>query len=156
MIRIINEVNTSHYLTYVWTLQKSQIKSMKWPKNRAFAFTIIDDTDNSTLSNISKIYEHLNKLNIKTTKTVWVCPPRDSYTGQTLQDQEYREFLVKLQKEGFEIQLHNVGSGDFKRQEILKGLTIFKEKLGRPPTMQINHANNMDNLYWGHKRYGIL
>lgn len=127
---------------------------MIWPLDKDFAFTIIDDTDNSTLQNISLVYNYLASKNIKTTKTIWVYPSRNKYTGQTIQDEQYFKFLLNIKKQGFEIQLHNVGSGNFKRDEILKGFRIFKEKFGKYPTMQINHSTNQDNLYWGYKRFG--
>jgi hypothetical protein len=130
---------------------------MKWPLNKAFAFTIIDDTDNSTYENIRPIYEYLISKNIRTTKTVWVFPSRNPFfTGQTVQDKDYLEFLLNIEHKGYEIQLHNVGSGDFKRHETIKGYKIFKEKFGRYPTLHINHANNLENIYWGYKRYGTI
>ena len=129
---------------------------MKWPLNKEFAFTIIDDTDFSTIEKVRPIYEYLKRKNIKTTKTVWVYPSRNTFTGQTIQDNDYLKFLLKIESEGFEIQLHNIGSGNFKRNEIIKGLNTFKEIFNRYPLMQINHASNPDNIYWGYKRYGAL
>lgn len=129
---------------------------MIWPENRDFAFTIIDDTDNSTIENIKPIYDLLKSKGILTTKTVWVYPPRDTFTGHSLLNQEYLNFVKQLSKDGFEIQLHNVGSGAFKREEIIDGFEIFKEKLGAYPTIHINHASNIDCIYWGHKRFGNI
>ena len=103
---------------------------MKWPNNKDFAFTIIDDTDGATVSNISSVYSFLTKNDFKITKTVWVYPSRNNFTGQTLQMDDYYIFLSNLEKQGFEIQLHNVGSGKFRRTEIIEGLNIFKEKFG--------------------------
>lgn len=126
---------------------------MEWPGGKKFAFTIIDDTDNGTVSNLKPVYDLLNELGIKTTKTVWVYPPRDSFGGECLLDQEYLEFVKKLEQRGFEIALHNVGSGSFARDEILSGVETFREIMGFYPTMQINHASNLDNIYWGAERY---
>ena len=53
-------------------------KTMKWPSNKKFAFTIVDDTDNATVENIKPVYDLLHKLSICSTKTIWVYPPRDS------------------------------------------------------------------------------
>ena len=43
-----------------------------WPKKKSFAFTIIDDTDNSTMSNAPIVYDYLFTKGIFTTKSVWV------------------------------------------------------------------------------------
>lgn len=130
--------------------------NMKWPLNKEFAFTIIDDTDNSTVENVKPIYEYLISKNLKTTKTVWIYPSRNHFIGQTIQDTDYLEYLLEIEHEGFEIQLHNVGSGDFKRNEIIQGFDIFKKTFGRYPTLHINHSFNKDNIYWGYKRFGTI
>lgn len=120
----------------------------RWPNNKNFAFAIVDDTDNSDINNIKPVYDYLYECGLKTTKTVWVYPSRNQFTGDSLMNKEYLEFVKELIDKGFEIGLHNVGSGDFYREEILEGITIFKEKLGHTPRMHINHANNKDNIYW--------
>ena len=131
-------------------------KNIKWPNNKKFAFTIIDDTDNSTIENIKPIYDFLHKNKILTTKTVWVYESRDHFTGSTLQDEEYLNFAKSLMSQGFEIQLHNVGSGSFNREEIIRGIELFHEKMGYYPSMHINHSSNPDNIYWGYKRYSFI
>ena len=125
----------------------------RWPGNKRFAFTVVDDTDHSTVASVRPVYDYLFSHGLRTTKTVWIYPPRDDYTGSTLQDSDYRTFVQDLQAKGFEIALHNVGSGRFDRAEILAGIELFNAHLGRYPRMQINHANNPDNMYSGHKRF---
>ena len=44
---------------------------MRWPEDKAFAFTIIDDTDYATIENIKPVYDFLYDAGLKTTKTVW-------------------------------------------------------------------------------------
>lgn len=122
---------------------------MIWPENKKFAFTIVDDTDEATLENIKPVYDLLNDLKLKTTKTVWIEPSRDKFTGDCLKDEPYLNFILDLQNKGFEIAFHGVGSGSFSREEILNGLTFYKEKLGDYPKMHINHAQNPHNLFWG-------
>lgn len=129
---------------------------MNWPLNKEFAFTIIDDTDNASLKNIKPVYDYLFSKNIKTTKTIWIYPSRDKFTGDTIQEDEYLKFLIELEKKGYEIQLHGVGSGNFKRDEIIEGLLLFKEKFGRFPLLNTNHSQNPDNIYWGFKRFGVI
>jgi hypothetical protein len=130
---------------------------LKFPNNKKFIFTIIDDTDDAFLENIKPIYDVLNDNNLKTTKTVWVYPPRDldNSKGDCLQRVDYVEFILSLIKNGFEIGLHNVGSGSYSREEIIKGLGEFKKILGFTPNLHINHSYNPDNVYSGIKRFGF-
>ena len=129
---------------------------IQWPDGKKFAFTIVDDTDNGTVENTKPVYDLLYKHGIITTKTVWVYPSRDKFTGGCLLDDEYLVFILELQDKGYEIGLHNVGSGEFKRNEIINGMEIFREKLGFYPGLQINHASNPDNIHWGSDRYQFL
>jgi len=125
-----------------------------FPNGKKFVFTIIDDTDDSTLENIKPIYDFLFQKGIKITKTVWVYPPRDEHSiGDSLQRPEYCEFIRDIKKKGFEIGLHNVGSGKYRRDEILNGLNEFREKLGEYPKIHINHSYNPDSIYGGYKRF---
>jgi len=129
---------------------------MQFPYNKKFALTIIDDTDGATVKNTKPVYEFLHSLGMKTTKTVWVYPSRDNFLGESLANYPYRQFIKKLQKQGFEIALHGVGSGKFSRQEIIRGLEIYRRFIGQYPKIQINHGQNPDNIYWGLKRFLIL
>jgi hypothetical protein len=132
------------------------MRHIKWPENKDFAFTVIDDTDDAFLDNIKPIYNYLIKKSIITTKSVWVYPTRDDVKGDSLLDQKYFEFVKCLKEKGFEIILHNVGSGFFNREEIIEGLKIFKQLFGYIPTMQVNHSRNPDNIYWGINRYSFI
>ncbi|NMA72702.1 MAG: hypothetical protein GX963_00760 [Bacteroidales bacterium] len=98
---------------------------INWPYDKKFAFTIVDDTDGGTVSNLKPIYDLLYESGIKTTKTVWVYPSRDKFKGGSLLDNNYLEFIKQLEQRGFEIALHNVGSGSFTKKEIEKGLELF-------------------------------
>jgi hypothetical protein len=124
-----------------------------FPESKKFAFTVCDDTDNATVENVKPVYDLLYSCGIKTTKLVWVYPPRGSFKGLSLQDKEYLSFIHELRDRGFEIGLHNVGDGIFTRQEIRDGLDLFKEKIGYYPRIHANHASNLDNLFWWEKRF---
>lgn len=128
-------------------------QSFRWPEGKKFAFTVIDDTEYGFVHNVKPVYDFLRELGFRTTKTVWVYPPRDHYRGDCLQDKEYLNFIRELHASGFEIALHNVGSGEFTREEIYEGIEAFERLLGFYPYMQVNHARNPDNLYWGYKRF---
>jgi hypothetical protein len=127
---------------------------IRFPGGKRFAFSIIDDTDMTTLARVRPIYGVLERYGLRTTKTVWVYPttePENSTnSGDTLSDPAYRDFIVDLQRKGFEIALHGVRGGSSRREDTLRGLETFKEVLGQYPRMFINHSMNKDNLYWGH------
>lgn len=122
------------------------------PPGKRFAFTIFDDTDNSTLYNTRPVYDFLESLGIRSTKSVWVYPSRGRYQGASLQDDEYRAWILRLAEAGFEIALHGVGDGTFSRDEIADGLDAFERLVGHVPNVHCNHAGNVDNLYWWSKR----
>ena len=118
--------------------------NLKLPEGKKFIFTIIDDTDDAFHDKIKPIYDLLYKNGLKTTKTVWVYPVRDpKYSkGDSLSDLFYRDFILDIKNKGFEIALHNVGSGDYIRSEIIKGLDDFKKIIGNFPKLHINHSYN--------------
>jgi hypothetical protein len=121
---------------------------------KRFIFSIIDDTDDAFLENIRPIYDFLYEKRMLVTKTIWVYPPRDKHSkGDSLQNPKYLEFVKDLKKKGFEIGLHNVGSGDYTRQEIIEGLEEFRRLLREYPKIQINHSYNKDSIYGGYKRF---
>src|ERR1700704_6061782 len=93
-----------------------------FPGGARFAFSVFDDADFATVANSAPVYRLLADNGILTTKSVWVYPPRGSSDGDSLLDPAYRDWILDLQAQGFEIGLHNVGDGAFTRREILEGL----------------------------------
>lgn len=123
-----------------------------WPNNKAFAFSIVDDTDNATLPVIRPIYDILTELGIFITKTVWPLNVEAGLPYEascTLQDDKYLKYIKVLQNEGHEIALHGVRGCSSEREIVLRGLEFFCEVIGNYPKIHINHAQNLDNLYWG-------
>jgi hypothetical protein len=126
---------------------------MKWPGDRKFAFTIIDDTDCATVAYVKPVYDYLYEKRLKTTKTIWCYPSRDTFGGDTLSDKHYVDFILGLKEKGFEIAFHGAGSGDFNRNEMIQSFALMKQVLGEYPDLYINHCANKNNLYWGAKRF---
>jgi hypothetical protein len=130
---------------------------LSFPSGKKFAFTIVDDTDMSTLERLQPLYEILERYGLRTTKTVWVKASNNenhpANRGVSLSDPAYRQFIVGLQQRGFEIALHGVRGGDSMRQDTIDGIEEFKTILGAYPAMQVNHSINRENLYWGAQLY---
>jgi hypothetical protein len=131
-----------------------------FPDGKRFAFTIIDDTDQSTLERIEPVYELLARYGLRTTKTVWVMDSTQvtsnpANRGSSLRDAGYRAFVLDLQRKGFEIALHGVRGGSSRREEILAGLEEFKRVVGHYPNIHVNHSLNRDNIYWGPHRWSV-
>lgn len=133
-------------------------RKIKWPNGCDFAFTIVDDTDGATIENVKPVYDYLYQKGILTTKTCWAYPSKDTvFTGQCLQDEDYRAFLQELQEKGFELGFHNAASGGCLRQETLSAFEDFRSAFGEYPNLHINHSNNIENIYWGVYRFsGIV
>lgn len=133
-------------------------EAIAFPEGRRFAFTILDDTDDSTLENTVPMYALLERLGMRTTKTVW---PLDSpggnkgryHRGQTLEDADYRAWIVSLASKGFEIAFHNASMTSSTRERTIEGLELVREVVGHFPTLHCNHGQNEENLYWGLDRY---
>ena len=128
--------------------------SSRFPAQKRFAFTIFDDTDRSTLENTAPVYRFLSQIGLRTTKSVWCLPSVKTarIDGATLDDQRYREFIVELNKGGFEIALHNVRNYDTPRKLIKLGFDRFRDTLHLSPRIHCNHDTNRENLYWGPSR----
>src|SRR5262245_25392066 len=103
----------------IWVLYPPPRTAVVFPNGRRFAFSIIDDTDMTTLERIKPVYAVLEKYGLRTTKTVWLYDSSDlsnpANRGDSLQNAEYRAFILDLQKKGFEIALHGVRGGSSRR-----------------------------------------
>ena len=130
---------------------------MKFPNGRTFAFTILDDTDDSTLENVKPVYDYLTTNGLRTTKTVWPvdCPEgsRLFFAADTLQRKEYLDFVHRLACDGFEIAFHGATMESSRRERTLRALEVIRQEFGAYPSLFCNHGHNKDNLYWGRKRF---
>ena len=126
------------------------------PDGKRFAFTVMDDTDDATLENVTPIYRLLESLGMRTTKTVWAVPCEegspDFAMAETLEDAEYRAFVIDLQARGFEIAFHGATMESSSRERTVRALTRFAETFGASPRVHANHSFNRENLYWGADR----
>lgn len=138
------------------------VEISKYPDGKDFAFTIIDDPDYGILEDKFIMYDYLDNLGFKTTIPVWVFDNKhgtgakgvlSNTRGITTTDKTYLKYMQSLQKKGFEICLHTVSPGNDLREETKEGYELFKKHFGHYPKMNINHANNLENIYWGGDRF---
>ena len=145
--------------TVAWIAPPPSVPSLTFPEGKKFAFSIVDDTDMSTLERLRPVYDVLTRYGLRTTKTVWMLPnngsQHDADAGVSISDPAYREFILDLQRKGFEIALHGARGGSSLRADSLSGLELFRTTMGTYPRMQVNHALNKDNLYWGRHLYSL-
>jgi len=138
-------------LTDEAALPRPAATPIRWPGGKDFAFTIVDDTDGSTMENVPLVYALLADLGLRTTKSVWTldCDPG---AGLSCTDPRYRAWAVGLQEQGFEIALHNVSSRTSTRERTIEGLDRFRDIFGADPSVHINHDKCGENMYWGAAR----
>jgi len=127
---------------------------IQWPNNKQFAFTVFDDTDRANLRDNQLIYEYLDELNFKTTKSVWIKEGKQKQENQgiTCDDKQYLSWLLELKNKGFEIGYHNTTYQSSLRDEIEEGLKTFVKTFGHNPKVMANHSANEENIYWGSNR----
>lgn len=129
---------------------------MRFPDSKGFAFSILDDTDDSTVENVKPVYDKLREYGFRTTKSVWPlgCPEgsRLFFAAETLQNRHYLQFVHDLVDDGFEIAFHGATMESSRRERTLRGLEFLREEFGSYPRLFCNHGHNRENLYWGHKR----
>src|SRR5688500_10957376 len=130
------------------------ISKIRWPDGKDFAFTIFDDPDLNTVENVSAIYSFVGGLGLRTTKAVW--PIRGHGTpkvgGITCEDERYLKLILSLQKEGFEIALHNVTHHTSSREQTSNGIERFCRLFGHYPYSMANHTGCLESIYWGRAR----
>jgi hypothetical protein len=131
---------------------------INWPEGKRFAFTIFDDTDNVTLENAPPVYKLLADVGLRTTKSVWPIPSSrpPKIGGLTCADPAYLRWVQSLVGGGFEIALHGVTATTATRQDIQRGLGVFRELFGHDPASHANHADALDSIYWGSDRLSGL
>jgi hypothetical protein len=128
--------------------------SAVWPEGKRFAFTVFDDTDSTTLANGVPVYRFLAGHGFRTTKSVWPVrgPGVPSDPGLTCDEPEYRDWVLGLQAQGFEIGYHMATSHTSEREETRRGLDRFRELFGHSPRAMANHFNCRENIYFGDQR----
>jgi hypothetical protein len=125
-----------------------------WPDGARFAFTVFDDTDRATIENVAGVYEFLEEIGMRTTKSVWPIsiPGSPLVRGATCDDPEYAAWTVDLQHRGFEIGYHGASNVTATRTDVARALDRFRSLYGHTPAVMANHADCQEGMYWGEGR----
>ena len=142
------------FIIDVLSHHKKMQTSIEWPNGKDFAFTIFDDPDWDSVENVATLYSFLADLGFRTTKAVW---PVDGggipkIGGATCQDEQYLKWILGLNKQGFEIALHNVTHHTSARAQTAHGLDTFRRIFGHDPYSMANHSGCLESIYWGRAR----
>ena len=134
--------------------QSTRPPGLSWPDGRAFAFAIFDDTDLATVENVKPVYEFLESVGIRSTKSVWTITGAGTpaFGGSTCEDPEYAAWTHELQERGFEIGSHGATFLTSDRERTRAGLDRFRELFGDDPATHANHSSNAESIYWGADR----
>ena len=131
---------------------------LTYPNGAEFAFTILDDTDDTTLENGRPVYVLLKEAGRRISKTVWAFDSKgencEAYlAGETLSSPEYLKWVQELSLDGFEIAFHNASMGSSLRADTIKALDFLEKEFDQALRLHCNHGQNRENLYWGPDRY---
>lgn len=132
--------------------------NLVYPNGAEFAFTILDDTDDTTLANGRPVYDLLKESAMRTTKTVWAFDTDPGnrgpyFAGETLSNPNYLKWVHELSRDGFEIAFHNATMGSSLREDTIRALDYIENEFGKAVRLHCNHGRNRENIYWGAERY---
>jgi hypothetical protein len=127
---------------------------VEWPDGHRFAFSIFDDTDMTTLENGPIVYDLLDRLGMRITKSVWplAAPSWRPTAGSTCAEEDYLAWVLDLQARGHEIGYHNATDGSSTREQTRAALDRFRELFGHDPKVGADHAGNREALYCAPRR----
>ena len=113
------------------------------------SFILTNDPDHETLGLIKPIYEAFNKAGIKVTTGVF-CKMEDDGSDlsrhcrqgetDTLENPEYKDFLLEQKDKGHEIAFHGYSQISNKREKFIEGLEIYKDIFGEYPYTYMEHG----------------
>lgn len=130
---------------------------LRYPEGKHFAFTIFDDCDNGIVENTKPFYDLLERLGMRTTKTVWSLDSQDVHPNwrgsRTLEDPDYRALARSLHERGFEIASHGASMMSSVRDRTVRALEMFRETFGHYPRSYANHGGNRENIHWSETRF---
>ncbi len=128
---------------------------LPFPPDRDCAIAITDDTDFFQFATTLPVYEVLDSLGVRLTKTVWVFDHEGNdpaKVGLSLRDPDYRRWVLRERDLGHEITMHSASSGDDRRELTLAAFDTIRALTGAYPRLEIFHSGNKEALYWGGKR----
>lgn len=130
------------------------MSSVSFPDDKRFAFSILDDSEFETVADLRSVYALLQELGLSATKVVYsqAAHPGARSNSCSLDDPEYRDFILELRDRNFEIGWVGASRGSNSRDRVIEGLERFRDVLGYYPRVRTNSRSSRENLYWGNER----
>jgi hypothetical protein len=119
------------------------------------AIAVTDDTDDFQFSTTAPVYDLLNALGWRVTKTVWAfdSPGRNpDKLGLSLASPDYQRWVLGQARHGHEIVLHSATAGDDTRATTIAAYERMRSLLGTLPRVEIFHQDNKEAFFWGGDR----
>lgn len=133
---------------------------LPYPAGCDFAFTITDDPDDGWLQQKKVVYDFLRVIGLRTSVGVWVFRSTNGSGGLALYDQgvsledpAFLAYTKELKEAGFELFLHTVSGGNDTRERTIAGFDAYRRIFGEYPRHWANHFADLENIYWGYKRF---
>ena len=134
------------------------VKLLWTPHPYRGGFAILDHPDGATLERVRAVYDYLDSMGVRTTKTLWAFEPEGPsgipplpelvLEGVTLESRAYRDYCVRLARGGFELALHGASAGNNRRGRTCAAFDRLERELGAAARTYVCHAKNAENPYW--------
>ena len=127
----------THQVTVGTDLLPRLVRLSRAPWGHDFAFTIVDDPDGTTGKSSAWFYDYLHQHGMKTTRAAFAYSAgkrgADWRDPGYLDSDEYREWLLDLQRKGFEIAMHSPSDRKDEREKMIEAYQGFREIFGHTP-----------------------
>jgi len=133
-------------------LHYKDVKEMKLDElDKKFILVLTNDPDHGKTEHCRKVFDRFNKIGLKWTIAVFNHIENDNsqlakhcYKRETnsLEDKKYRELILELRSQGYEVAWHGYSQISNSRDKFIKGLEEFKEIFGHYPFTYIEHGSH--------------
>ncbi len=140
---------------FVWWAPVEERAFRPFGASHRCVVAVTDDTDFFQFETTAPVYTFMDSLGVRVTKTVWAFEHPDhppEHSGLTLQDPEYRRWVLAEAARGHEIVLHSATAGHDERETTIAAFDTLRNLVGGEPRLMVFHSVNREAFYWGSRR----